>query len=95
LNVIKKIKKRDGRIADFDRERIRNAVHKALLAVELGNGDRAEIVTREVVRLLEGKFREKKKRRPRKRGQILWERKIWWKRSPAGLPSTSLRPTWA
>jgi ribonucleoside-diphosphate reductase alpha chain len=57
--ILSKIKKRDGRIVDFDPDRIKNAIHKAFLAVELGDGERAENVTKEVVRLLEEKFREK------------------------------------
>lgn len=55
--VLSKIKKRDGRIADFDPSRIKNAVYKAFLAVELGDGEKAESITNEVVRLLEAKFR--------------------------------------
>jgi ribonucleoside-diphosphate reductase alpha chain len=54
-----KIKKRDGRITDFDLDRIRNAVHKAFLAVELGNGEKAENVTKEVVERLDAKFKKK------------------------------------
>ncbi len=54
-----KIKKRDGRIADFNPDRIKNAVHKAFLAVELGNGEKAEEITREVVKRLDEKFKEK------------------------------------
>jgi ribonucleoside-diphosphate reductase alpha chain len=54
-----KITKRDGRIADFDPDRIKNAVHKAFLAVELGNGNKAENVTREVVKRLGNHFKEK------------------------------------
>jgi ribonucleoside-diphosphate reductase alpha chain len=56
---LSKIKKRDGRTADFDPDRIKNAVHKAFLAVELGNGEKAENVTTEVVKRLEAKFKEK------------------------------------
>jgi len=56
---LRKIKKRDGRIADFDPDRIKNAVHKAFLAVELGDGEKAETVTNEVVKRLEEKFKEK------------------------------------
>ena len=52
-----KIKKRDGRLVDFDAERIKSAVHKALLAVELGDGEKAESVTKEVIRVLEEKFK--------------------------------------
>ena len=54
----RKIKKRDGRIADFDPARIKNAVHKAFLAVELGNGEKAESITSEVVKRLDAKFKE-------------------------------------
>jgi len=56
--VITKIRKRDGRIVDFDAGRIKNAIHKAFVAVELKDGERAESITREVVSLLEGKFKE-------------------------------------
>ena len=54
--VLTNIKKRDGTIAVFDRERIKDAVHKAFLAVELGDGEKAESVTNEVVQILERKF---------------------------------------
>jgi ribonucleoside-diphosphate reductase alpha chain len=57
--ILSKIKKRDGRIVDFNPDRIKSAIHKAFLAVELGDGERAENVTKEVVRLLEEKFRDK------------------------------------
>ena len=53
---ITKIKKRDGRIVDFDSSRIKDAIHKAFIAVELKDGERAGSITREVVRLLEEKF---------------------------------------
>ncbi len=56
--VLTKIRKRDGRIVDFDSGRIRDAIHKALIAVELEDGERAEDITRKVVRLLEEKFRD-------------------------------------
>jgi ribonucleoside-diphosphate reductase alpha chain len=56
---LSKIKKRDGRIADFDADRIKDAVHKAFLAVELGDGEKAQNVTHEVVKRLEEKFKEK------------------------------------
>ncbi|MEM2118068.1 MAG: vitamin B12-dependent ribonucleotide reductase [Candidatus Bathyarchaeia archaeon] len=56
--VIAKIRKRDGRIVDFDAARIKNAIHKAFVAVELKDGERAESITREVVSLLEEKFKE-------------------------------------
>jgi len=54
--TITKIKKRDGRIVDFEADRIKDAVHKAFIAIELGNGKKAEATTREVVRFLEERF---------------------------------------
>jgi ribonucleoside-diphosphate reductase alpha chain len=56
--LLSKIKKRDGRIVDFDPNRIKNAVHKAFLAVELSGDDKAETVTKEVVKLLGERFRQ-------------------------------------
>jgi ribonucleoside-diphosphate reductase alpha chain len=57
--TITKIRKRDGRIVDFDSSRIKDAIHKAFIAVELENGVRASSITREVVKILEEKFKEK------------------------------------
>ncbi len=57
--AITKIKKRDGRVVDFEADRIKDAVHKAFIAVELGNGEKAEATTREVVTLLEKRFEGK------------------------------------
>ena len=56
---ITKIRKRDGRIVDFDSSRIRDAIHRAFIAVELENGKRAESITEEVVHLLEKKFEKR------------------------------------
>jgi ribonucleoside-diphosphate reductase alpha chain len=56
---IAKIVKRDGRIVDFDAARIRDAVYKAFIAVELHDGEKARSVTDEVVRLLEEKFQRR------------------------------------
>jgi ribonucleoside-diphosphate reductase alpha chain len=56
---ITKIKKRDGRIVDFKPERIKNAIHKAFVAVKLEDGKRAEQLTRDVVSLLEERFVER------------------------------------
>lgn len=55
---IKNVQKRDGRIVSFDSKRIRHAIHRAFVAVELENGERAGDVTKEVVRLLEEQFVE-------------------------------------
>ncbi len=57
--LLRKIKKRDGRIADFDPERVKNAVHKAFLAVELGDGEKAEGITNQVTKRLQKKFKER------------------------------------
>jgi len=54
--VISKIVKRDGAVADFDPAKIRDAVYKAFIAVELADGEKADSVTREVVQLLEERF---------------------------------------
>jgi len=56
---ISKIRKRDGRVVDFDASRIKDAIHKAFIAVELGDGEKAESITKEVVRLLEQRFKER------------------------------------
>ena len=56
---ITKIKKRDGRIVDFDSSRIKDAIHKAFIAVELEDGERAGSITKEVVKLLEEKFEDR------------------------------------
>jgi ribonucleoside-diphosphate reductase alpha chain len=56
---IMKIKKRDGRVVNFDSSRIRDAIHKALIAVELGDGANAEGLTKATVAILEGRFKER------------------------------------
>jgi ribonucleoside-diphosphate reductase alpha chain len=56
LNTVTKIVKRDGRVVDFDSDRIKDAIHRAFIAVELEDGERAEDITKEVVRLLEKRF---------------------------------------
>jgi len=56
---ITKIRKRDGRIVDFDPNRIKDAIHRAFIAVELEDGEKAQTIAIEVVRLLEEKFKEK------------------------------------
>jgi ribonucleoside-diphosphate reductase alpha chain len=56
---VTKIRKRDGRIVDFDATRIKDAIHKAFIAVELEDGQKAESITREIVRLIDEKFAER------------------------------------
>ncbi|MCS7115021.1 MAG: vitamin B12-dependent ribonucleotide reductase [Nitrososphaerota archaeon] len=57
--MITKIRKRDGRIVSFNPEMIKNAIHRAFLAVELEDGEKAEKLTLKVVSLLEEKFKGK------------------------------------
>ncbi|MEM2104608.1 MAG: ribonucleotide reductase N-terminal alpha domain-containing protein [Candidatus Bathyarchaeia archaeon] len=56
---IAKIRKRDGRIVEFNPERIKSAIHRAFVAVKLENGEKAEKLTGQVVNLLEERFRDK------------------------------------
>ncbi|MCX9025786.1 MAG: vitamin B12-dependent ribonucleotide reductase [Candidatus Methanoperedens sp.] len=51
--MIEKIKKRDGRIVDFDSAKIANAVFKAFIATKSKDGKRAEDIAKQVVELLE------------------------------------------
>ena len=53
------IRKRDGKIVAFDADRIRDAVHRAFVAVELEDKGRSESVTRDVVKVLKQKFKGK------------------------------------
>ena len=56
--VLSKIKKRDGTLVGFDSDRINDAIHKAFLAVELGDGEKAQDVTAKVIQIVEDKFRQ-------------------------------------
>ncbi|MCZ7405166.1 MAG: ATP cone domain-containing protein, partial [Candidatus Methanoperedens sp.] len=51
--MIEKIKKRDGRIVDFDSTKIAKAVFKAFIATKSKDGKRAEDIAKQVVELLE------------------------------------------
>jgi len=53
---VSKIRKRDGRIVDFDPRRIENAILKALVATEHGDGDLARKLAEEVVAKVEANF---------------------------------------
>ncbi len=57
--LISKIRKRDGRVVDFNPELIKNAIHRAFVAVKLEDGANAERLTLDVVHVLEERFREK------------------------------------
>jgi len=54
--MIKKIRKRDGRIADFEREKVTNAIFKAAKAVGGEDYELAKRLTEQVVQKLEEKF---------------------------------------
>ncbi len=51
--MIQSIKKRDGRIEEFDRSKIANAVFKAFIATKSKDGRRAEEIAAQVVKLIE------------------------------------------
>jgi ribonucleoside-diphosphate reductase alpha chain len=51
--MIQRIKKRDGRIEEFDRSKIANAVFKALIATKSKDGGRAEDIANQVVETIE------------------------------------------
>ena len=50
--VLKDIRKRDGTMKPFDRERIKNAIQRAMIAYQEGNEGEAEVVTQAVVTAL-------------------------------------------
>jgi len=54
--IIKKIKKRDGRIVSFDQSRITAAIHKALFDAGIVDGRAAKRLSDAVVKVLEEKF---------------------------------------
>jgi len=56
---ISKIRKRDGRIVDFDPSKIANAIYKALAAVKKRNRKLADELSREVVMVVEEKFKDR------------------------------------
>lgn len=55
---IKQIKKRDGRIVDFNEEKISNAIKKALSATGQGNGEASDKVADKVVTILNKRFKD-------------------------------------
>jgi len=55
-NLITKIKKRDGRIVDFDQQRITGAIHKAIAAVKEEDGKLAKKISDKVVKTLNERF---------------------------------------
>ena len=53
-----KIKKRDGRIVDFEQQKITDALFKALTATEQGDGKKSKKLSEKVVELLNRRFKE-------------------------------------
>jgi len=60
FNGVKKIKKRDGRIVDFEPEKIAKAIYKATEAVGEPNYDLAKMLAQKVVKFLEKRISPKK-----------------------------------
>ena len=56
-NRIKKIKKRDGTIVDFNQQRVTNAISKAVTAAEQGDGEESKKLSDKVVELLNRRFK--------------------------------------
>ncbi|MCX6777389.1 MAG: ATP cone domain-containing protein, partial [Candidatus Micrarchaeota archaeon] len=57
MGEIKKIRKRDGRIVDFDREKVRSAIFKAAKAVGGSDEELAEKLMKRVIQVLEEKYK--------------------------------------
>jgi len=59
MNKITQVKKRDGRIVAFNPKKIEKAISKALVASKEGDGKKAKELTKEVVDLLQERFKDK------------------------------------
>lgn len=57
-NHILKVQKRDGRIVDFSQEKIEEAVHKAVVASNQGDGEVSKKVSDKVISLLNRRFKK-------------------------------------
>ncbi|PIS39570.1 MAG: ribonucleoside triphosphate reductase [Candidatus Nealsonbacteria bacterium CG08_land_8_20_14_0_20_38_20] len=57
-NKITKVKKRDGRIVDFEQEKITKAIFKSVTAVGEGNGDKSKRLSEKVVQILNRRFKK-------------------------------------
>jgi ribonucleoside-triphosphate reductase len=55
---IEKVQKRDGRVVSFEQEKIANAIHKAIVATNQGNGEESKKVSDKVVQLLNRRFKK-------------------------------------
>jgi len=59
MGTVKKVRKRDGRLADFDLNRIRDAIHKAMIAVKAGDGHLADSLSKKILQTLSTRFQNK------------------------------------
>jgi len=57
--MVTKIRKRDGRIVDFDQDKITRAIEKSILAVRLKDRNLAGRLSREVIKIVKQKFARK------------------------------------
>ena len=57
-NKITKVQKRDGRIVEFEQEKITDAVHKAITSVGHGNGEESKKVSSRVADILGRRFKK-------------------------------------
>jgi len=57
-NHIERIQKRDGRTVAFEQEKITEAVHKAIIAANQGNGEESKKVSDKVISLLNRRFKK-------------------------------------
>ena len=57
-NNIDKIRKRDGRVVDFEQEKIEEAIHKAVVATKQGDGEVSKKVSDKVISLLNRRFKK-------------------------------------
>jgi len=57
-NHIEKVQKRDGRIVNFEQDKIESAIHKAVVANNQGDGEVSKKVSEKVVALLNRRFKK-------------------------------------
>jgi ribonucleoside-triphosphate reductase len=57
-NHIEKVQKRDGRVVSFEKEKIEEAVHKAVVASNQGDGEVSRKVSDKVISLLNRRFKK-------------------------------------
>jgi ribonucleoside-triphosphate reductase len=57
-NHIERVQKRDGRVVAFEQEKIEEAIHKALVATQQGDGELSKKVSEKVIQLLNRRFKK-------------------------------------